>query len=59
MILLILLVLATGSPASNDDTRAHRQIDCKAERIALLKSIKPVVNPDATLESKEDSDPQP
>jgi len=32
-------------------------VDCKAERIALLESIKPTVDPDATIETLQDNDP--
>ena len=57
MLLLTLLLLATSSLADSNDNRAPSQIDCKAERVALLRTLKPVINPDATLESKEDADP--
>ncbi|QRP63157.1 hypothetical protein I6J77_13680 [Rhodanobacter sp. FDAARGOS 1247] len=57
MLFLILLALATASPPNPVANEARQQIDCKAERVALLRSIKPVVNPEATLESKEDKDP--
>lgn len=56
MRLLAFLFLAL-SGTSRPDAALHDQVDCKAERIALLKSVKPLVNPDASLASKADDDP--
>ncbi len=56
MRLLVLLILAIGSPV-RAQLLIHDQVDCKTERTTLLKSIKPMVQPNATLESKEDKDP--
>ena len=57
MILPILLALLAVASAKSGDTTMLSETDCKAERVALLKTIKPLVNPNATLESKEDQDP--
>jgi hypothetical protein len=54
---LLAFLLLASSGASKPDATLPDQVDCKAERIALLKSVKPLVDPDASLESKEDNDP--
>jgi hypothetical protein len=50
---LLLLPLMLGQ---THITWAH-SVDCKAERVALLSSIQPIVHPDAAADAKEDSDP--
>jgi len=51
---VLLALAAAASPGS--DSHAP-EIDCKAERIALLKSLKPIAYPDAKPDAKEDADP--
>ncbi|HJY08996.1 MAG TPA: hypothetical protein VJ323_21935, partial [Bryobacteraceae bacterium] len=52
MTYLILAALLAASASSSASP-----IDCHAERVALVKTLHPVVVPDATLESHPDDDP--
>jgi hypothetical protein len=42
----------------NTPSQQAQNVDCKDERIAILKSIKPIVDPKATLATTPDNDSQ-
>ena len=55
--LVLIIVLSSTSLTELSSDQATVTVDCKAERIALLESIKPTVDPRATLDTPQDSDP--
>lgn len=60
MTLLLLLLSAALTPATGATTDAATKaapVDCREERIALLRTLKPVLNPDATPDTPADDDP--
>ncbi|RYZ71801.1 MAG: hypothetical protein EOP91_09920 [Lysobacteraceae bacterium] len=54
--LLLIALLLAGTEAQSAHSAVP--IDCKAERVALLQSIQPLVIPDATLATPPDNDPR-
>lgn len=54
MSFLAILFAATAATA---DAPASEPIDCKAERIALMRMLKPIVDPRAVVTTPEDGDP--
>jgi len=55
--LLLIIILNSSSLTVSSLDQATVTIDCKAERLTLLESIRPIVDPDATLETMQDDDP--
>ena len=52
---ILAILLAASAASAPEPSRAN--LDCRSARIELVRTLKPVVNPEATLSTPEDDDP--